>query len=88
LSAHEPTFSTIQPTFYAEEKEELEFTNSLISKSDLAIGNYDAKIINHIDRFKGTDSWFCMNCTMKGDKWFMMKHPCNNNINKNNFNKN
>ncbi|MGI9010636.1 MAG: hypothetical protein ACR2F1_05565 [Nitrososphaeraceae archaeon] len=58
------------------------FNNPLISKSDLAIGNYDPKIINSINRIKGTDRWFCKNCTMKEDKWFMMKHHCKNNNNK------
>ncbi len=59
-----------------------EFNNPLISESDLNTGNYDPKIINNLDRFKGTDRWFCKNCTMKEDKWFMMKHPCKNNKNK------
>ena len=57
------------------------FNNPLISESDLATGNYDPKIINNIDRIKETDRWFCNNCTMKDDKWFMMKHPCKNNKN-------
>jgi hypothetical protein len=63
-----------------------EFNNPLISESDLTTGTYDPKIINSICRFEGTDRWFCRNCNMKGDKWFMMKHPCNNNNNKNNIN--
>ena len=61
------------------------FTNPLISESDLLLANdnydYDPKIINNIYRFEGNDHWFCKNCAMKGDKWFMMKHPCNNNNN-------
>ncbi len=58
------------------------FTNHLISESDLLIEdyNYNHEIINDIDRVKGTDGWFCIKCTMKGDKWFMMKHPCKNKI--------
>jgi replicative DNA helicase Mcm len=56
-----------------------EYNNSLITVSDLATGSYDPQIINYIDRFKGTDRWFCNNCTMRGDKWFMMKHPCRKN---------
>ena len=58
------------------------FTNSLISISDLLTGNYDPEIINNIDRVHpNSDHWFCYNCTMRGDKWFMMKHPCKNNKN-------
>jgi len=55
------------------------FNNPLISVSDLSIcegHNYDPEIINNIDRFEGTDSWFCNNCNTKGDKWFLMRHPC------------
>ena len=60
------------------------FTNPLISESDLLLENYpyNPTIINNIYRFEGNDYWFCKNCFMKGDKWFMMKHPCNNNNNK------
>jgi hypothetical protein len=58
------------------------FINPLISESDLLLANdnydYDPNIINNIYRFEGTDRWFCNNCTIKGDKWFMMKHPCKN----------
>ena len=55
------------------------FTNHLISNSDLTLEDYDYDpvIINNIGRFERSDRWFCNNCTMKGDKWFMMKHPCN-----------
>jgi len=55
-----------------------EFNNPLISESDLTTGTYHPKIINSICRFEGIDRCFCRNCNMKGDKWFMMKHPCNN----------
>ena len=56
------------------------FSNPLISKDDFEPGyNYNSEIINNIYRFEGKDHWFCKNCAMKGDKWFMMKHPCNNN---------
>ena len=59
-----------------------EFNNPLISVSDLHTGyDYDPKIINNVYRFEGKDHWFCKNCAMKGDKWFMMKHPCNDNNN-------
>ena len=56
------------------------FINPLISESDLLLEDYDYdhKIINSIYRFEGNDHWFCKNCAIKGDKWFMMKHPCNN----------
>ena len=52
-----------------------------MSESDLLLEDYDydPKIINNIYRFEGKDYWFCKNCAMKEDKWFMMKHPCNNN---------
>ena len=57
-------------------------TNPRISVSDLS-GDYDfnPEIINSISRFEGTDHWFCKNCNIKGDKWFMIKHPCHNNNN-------
>ena len=56
------------------------FNNPLISQSDLSIGgSYDPEIINNIDRFEGSDRWFCKNCKTRGDKWFMMKHPCSKN---------
>ena len=56
------------------------FTNQLISESDLTTQDYDydPKIINNIQRITGTDRWFCFNCDREQDKWFMMKHPCNN----------
>ena len=55
------------------------FTNPLISESDLTLEDYDYDpgIINNIERFGWSDRWFCNNCSMKDDKWFMMKHPCN-----------
>jgi hypothetical protein len=63
--------------------EKEKFNNQLISESDLSIdGPYDPEIINNINRlYPNSDRWFCNNCTMRGDKWFMMKHPCKNNIN-------
>lgn len=77
-------FTVLTPSHSIEE-----FNNPLISEDDFEPGyNYNSEIINNIDRFRGTDHWFCMNCTMKGDKWLMMKHHCKKNINKNNFNKN
>jgi hypothetical protein len=53
------------------------FNNPLISEADLLTGNYDPEVINNIDRVHpNSDHWFCNNCTMRGDKWFMMKHHC------------
>ena len=65
------------------------FNNPLIFESDLSIGryNYDPEIINNIGRFDGSDRWFCNNCSIKGDKWFMMKHICHNNKKKEEKNK-
>jgi hypothetical protein len=62
------------------------FNNPLISKQDLQDPNgfqYDPEIINNITKSsQNSDRWFCYKCNMKDDKWFMMKHPCNNNNNK------
>jgi hypothetical protein len=56
------------------------FTNSLISISDLLTGNYDPEIINNIDRIHpNSDRWFCYNCTLRDDKWGMMRHLCKHN---------
>jgi hypothetical protein len=73
-----PTLLSIEPTHPTFLEKYTAFDNSLISKSDLETGgyDYDPDIINNIDRFRGTDHWFCKNCPTKGDKWFMMKHPC------------
>lgn len=76
------TLSFIIPNTYSKIEAGL-FTNSLISISDLSADyDYYPEIINNINRFEGTDYWFCKNCNIKGDKWFMMKHPCKNNNNK------
>jgi hypothetical protein len=62
------------------ETKELEFNNPLISKSDLATGNYNPKIINNINKlYPNSDRWFCTNCTFIDDKWGMMKHLCKHN---------
>jgi hypothetical protein len=59
------------------------FINPLISESDLLTGNYDPEIINNIDRVHPvSDRWFCHNCTLRDDKWGMMKHPCKSILNK------
>ena len=57
------------------------FTNPLIAESDLTLEDYDydPEIINNIGRFEWSDRWFCNNCTLKDDKWGMMKHPCSKN---------
>lgn len=56
------------------------FTNPLISESDLLTGNYDPEVINNIDRVHpGSDRWFCNNCTLRDDKWGMMRHLCKHN---------
>ena len=34
-------------------------------------------------RSPNSDIWICNNCTWTGDKWFMEKHPCRQNINNN-----
>jgi len=53
------------------------FTNPLISISDLLTGNYDPEVINNIERVhQNSDRWFCNNCTLRDDKWGMMKHLC------------
>ena len=35
-------------------------------------------------RSPNSDIWICNNCTWTGDRWFMEKHPCRQNV-KNNF---
>ena len=61
------------------------FNNPLISESNLTIGApFDPEIINNITRYERSDRWFCNNCTMKDDKWGMMKHPCRKYNKKNN----
>ena len=35
-------------------------------------------------RSPNSDIWICNSCTWTGDKWFMEKHPCRQNV-KNNF---
>ena len=34
-------------------------------------------------RSPNSDIWICNNCTWTGDKWFMEKHPCRQNMNNN-----
>ena len=70
--------SDISDSIIDQKTTEIVYDNPLIAESDLIGYNYDPKIINAIYRFEGTDRWGCNHCTMKGDKWFMMKHPCNN----------
>lgn len=34
-------------------------------------------------KYQHSDIWVCDNCSLTGDKWFMIKHPCKNNNNNN-----
>jgi hypothetical protein len=84
LSSSSTTFTTLIPTSQQQSMESKIqaglFTNSLISVSDLLTGNYDPEIINNIDRVHpNSDRWFCYNCTLRDDKWGMMKHLCRHN---------
>ena len=58
------------------------FNNPLISEEDLKDPTgyqYDPEIINNIDRFGNSDSWYCKqkDCKVRGDKWLLMRHNCN-----------
>jgi hypothetical protein len=56
------------------------FTNPLISESDLSTGSYKSEVINNIDRVHpNSDRWCCYNCTLRDDKWGMMRHLCKHN---------
>ncbi|MGE5705528.1 MAG: hypothetical protein ACM3XP_02265 [Nitrososphaerales archaeon] len=59
------------------------YHNKYILTDDLLLDpfdyDYDVEIINNISRPAKSDWWYCYNCTWKGDKWFMMKHPCKHN---------
>ena len=59
------------------------YNNPLISESDLSIGGqYDPEIINNIHRVHpNSDRWFCYNCTLRDDKWGMIRHLCKHNKN-------
>lgn len=35
-------------------------------------------------RSPNSDTWICNSCTWTGDRWFMEKHPCRQNV-RNNF---
>ncbi len=71
MSSQQPRESKIQAGL---------FTNPLISESELLTGTYDPEIINNIDRVHpNSDRWFCYNCTLRDDKWGMMKHLCKHN---------
>ena len=37
-------------------------------------------------KYPNSDIWVCEHCKLTGDKWFMCKHSCKNNNNKDNFN--
>jgi hypothetical protein len=34
-------------------------------------------------RNSNSDIWICNSCTLTGDRWFMEKHPCKQNVNNN-----
>jgi hypothetical protein len=34
-------------------------------------------------RSSNSDIWICNSCTLTGDRWFMEKHPCRQNISNN-----
>jgi frataxin-like iron-binding protein CyaY len=34
-------------------------------------------------RSANSDIWICNSCTLTGDKWFMEKHPCKQNVTNN-----
>ncbi len=58
------------------------YNNPLISESDLKDPTgyeYDPEIINNIHRFGNSDRWFCDNCTLRDNKFGMMRHPCKHN---------
>ena len=55
------------------------YNNPLISESDLKDPTgfqYSPEIINNINKFENSDRWFCFNCSLRDDKWGMMKHIC------------
>jgi hypothetical protein len=84
LSSFNAAFTTLMPPSQQQSMESKIqaglFTNSLISVSDLLTGNYEPDIINNIDRVHPiSDRWLCYNCTLRDDKWGMMKHLCRHN---------
>jgi hypothetical protein len=84
LSSSSAAFTTLMPPLQQQSMESKIqaglFINSLISISDLLTGNYEPEIVNNIDRVHpNSDRWFCYNCTLRDDKWGMMKHLCRHN---------
>lgn len=62
-------------------KSSLLFNNPLISEQDLKDPygyQYDPEVINNIDRFGNSDTWYCKknDCNVRGDRWLLMKHNC------------
>jgi hypothetical protein len=55
--------------------QEISYENPF-SESDLSIGGpFDPDIINNVDRVQPNSyRWFYNNCTLRDDKWGMMKH--------------
>lgn len=72
-----------------EDPKPLLFNNPLISEEDLKSPDgfqYDPEIINNIDRFGNSDTWYCKKngCNIRGDKWNLMRHNCRYKNNNNN----
>lgn len=70
-----PIHHIIQQIVNNNKKENYHISSNSISEDDLATGEYDPRVIDSIYR-KYSDIWGCKYCNWKGDKWFMMKHPC------------
>lgn len=73
------------PLFFttdSESKEQMDQSKQKkISKKN---GKTKKKTILIQRRTSNSDIWICNSCTLTGDRWFMEKHPCKQNI-KNNF---
>src|SRR5688572_14594208 len=66
--------TSLEPSLTLSEEEQKQqqnrlFNNPLISESDLLISTYDTKIINNIDKFKGTDHCGRSRCNLGGCIW-------------------
>ena len=79
-----PDISDVSDSILDQNIQEILYDNPLISETDLSIGGpYDPEIINNIDRVHpNSDRWFCYNCTLRDDKWGMMKYLCKHNKNR------
>ncbi|KAA2283097.1 hypothetical protein [Candidatus Nitrosocosmicus sp. SS] len=47
-----------------------------------ANNEHDSISNQNIFRFRNTDIWGCRFCRDRGDKWYMLKHPCRGTLNK------